>query len=86
MRVHLTGGEAGRGYIKAITALMELAWRQEVVEAPELATSSHPEAFAIHEQSHRPIKEPFVQLELRLVGCVGSEQQQAIGAVRAKGQ
>ena len=86
VRIHLTGGEAGSGYIKAITALMELAWREEVVEAPDLATGGHPEAFASNEQSHRPIKEPFVQLDLRLVGCVGSEQQQAIGAVRGEGQ
>ena len=64
----------------------ELAWREEVVEAPDLATGGHPEAFASNEQSHRPIKEPFVQLDLRLVGCVGSEQQQAIGAVRGEGQ
>ena len=28
VRIHLTGGEAGSGYIKAITALMELAWRE----------------------------------------------------------
>ena len=84
--VDITGGEAGSGHIEAITALMQLAWRQEVVEAPELATGGHPEAFAINEKAHRPIKEPLVQLELRWFSCSGSEKQQSIGAVRRECQ
>ena len=64
---------------------MDLA-RQEIVEAPELATGCHPEAFAINKQAHRPIKEPLVQLQLSWFSCVRSEKQQSVSAVRGEDQ
>lgn len=86
MGVDIPGGEAGSGYIEAITALMEQAWSEQVVEAPELVTGGHPEAFAINKQAHRPIKQPFVQFELSWLGCVGSEEQQSVSAVCGESQ
>ena len=77
--IHITSGEGGSRHIEPITALMELAGGEQVVEAPELTTSSHPQALASHKQAHGPIKQAFVQLELALLAS--AQEQQAVGAV-----
>ena len=82
--VDLADRVAGGRHIEAITALMEMAWGEEVVEAPDLAAGRHPEAVAIDEQTHGPIEEALVQLELVRLGR--AEEQEAVSAVGGEGK
>ena len=87
--IHITGDQGDGGHVEAIAAPMELPSAQVVVESPQLAAASHPEALAVGEKAHRPIEQSLMQLErggLRAVGLGGAEQHQAIGAVGGEGQ
>ena len=80
MGIHLAGEKTGGRDIKAISAFIVLASSDQVVEAPEMGSPCHPEAFPIGEQAHRTLVEPFMDLQSPIQS--NSDEQHAVGSVR----
>ena len=79
MGIYIPRDQTEGRYIEAIATLVAEAWGEVVVEAPELVTGGHPEAFAGGEQTHGPIKQAFMELELALWGY--AKKKQTVGPV-----
>ena len=80
--VEIAGGVRQLGHVEAIVALVRLAGRQRVVEAPELVEGAHQQPLGAGPEAHAALegaiedRQPAVRLEAeqeQLAGLVGGE-------------
>ena len=54
--VEVAGGVADAGHVEAVVALVELAGREHVLEAPELVERAQPQRLAVGPQAHAAVE------------------------------
>jgi hypothetical protein len=84
MDVEVAGGPGQLGHVDAVVALMRLARRQRIVEAPELVERAHQEPLRARPQAHAALEGAIEDRQLAV--RPQAEQEQLAGLVGGEGE